>query len=268
MVYGARWDALYTDQKTNTLRSKISSKFTLRISLANSNNKKEILKSVPVTINKALPLPPLLAKSKKEINVISKYFQPKKSTVNNNAQGPNVNLAKSYAQASKSSVNISEVLKIKKTFPFLNAQKIDQVNNIVNGQNKPKPCIKMTTKGLLRKKIIIPMSGDNVSSFMKSSSLHIANINRQLCNAKANVLVDYIHSDNMGINIITNKVAHQFDMSIINQYIKNSNDINSLQVEDLQLPKSKLYLKIIGIPFYPHANSQEKLTSINIETIL
>ena len=57
-------------------------------------------------------------------------------------------------------------------------------------------------------------------------------------------------------------------MSIIDQYIKNSNDINSLQVEDLQLPKSKLYLKIIGIPFYLHANSQEKLTSINIETIL
>jgi len=28
VVYGARWDALYTDQKTNLLRAKISSKFT------------------------------------------------------------------------------------------------------------------------------------------------------------------------------------------------------------------------------------------------
>jgi len=231
-VYGAKWDALYTDQKTNTLRSKISSKFTPRIPPANGNNKKEIPKSVPVTINKAPPLPPLPAKSKKEINIISKYFQPKKSTVDNNAQGPNVNLAKSYAQASKSLVNTSEVLKIKEIFPFLNAQKIDQVNNIINGQNKPKPCIKMTTKGPSRKQIIIPMSSDNLSSFMKSSSLHVANINRQLRNAKANVLVDYICSDNMGINIITNKVAHQSDMSIIDQYVKNSNNINSLQVED------------------------------------
>ena len=57
-------------------------------------------------------------------------------------------------------------------------------------------------------------------------------------------------------------------MSIINQYIKNSNDINSLQVEDSCLPKSKSYLKIIGISFYPHSNLQEKLTSTNIETIL
>ena len=165
-VYAARWDTLYTDQKTNTLRSKISSKFTLRTILTNGNNKKEIAKSVPVTINKALPLSPLLAKSKKEINVISKYFQSKKSMVDNNVQGCNINSGKSYAQASKTSVNTSEVLKIKEMFPSLNAQKIDQVNNIVNGQNKPKPHIKMTTKGLSRKQIIIPMSGDNVTSFM------------------------------------------------------------------------------------------------------
>jgi len=259
---------LYTDQKTNTLRSKISSKFTPRSIQTNGNNKKELPKSVPVTINKAPPLPPLPAKSKKEINVISKYFQPKKSTVVNNGQGYNVNSGKSYAQASKTSVNTSEVLKIKETFPSRNAQKIDQVNDIVNGQSKPKPRIKMTTKGPSRKQIIIPMSGDNVTSFMKSSSLHVANINRLLCNAKSDVLVDYIRSDNTGITVITNKVAQQSDMSIIDQFVKNSNNINSLQVEEPRLPKSKSYLKIIGIPYYPHANPQEKLTSNDIETIL
>ena len=44
-VYTAKWDVLFTDQKTNTLRNKISSKFTLRISSTNGANKKEILKS-------------------------------------------------------------------------------------------------------------------------------------------------------------------------------------------------------------------------------
>ena len=57
-------------------------------------------------------------------------------------------------------------------------------------------------------------------------------------------------------------------MSIIDQYIKNSNDINSLQVEEPRLPKSKSYLKIISILFFPHANSQKKLTSNDIELIL
>ena len=126
----------------------------------------------------------------------------------------------------------------------------------------------MTTKGPSRKQVIIPMSSENIISFMKSSSLHVANINRLLHNAKSDVLVDYICSDNTGITVITSKVAQQSDMSIIDQYVKNSNDINSLQVEEPRLSKSKSYLKIIGIPFFPHVNSQEKLMSNDIEMIL
>jgi len=268
LIYVAKWDTLHTDQKTNTLRSKISVKFTPRTPLSNGNTKKDTPKSTTITINKAPPLPPLLAKTKKEINVISKYFHPKKPSVENNAQPSKGQLSKSYVQASKSSTSTSKVLKIKETFPALNAQKINQVNNIVNSQSKPKPHIKMTTKGLSRKHIIIPMSYDNVSSFMKNSSLNVANINRQLCNAKSDVLVDYVRSDNTGIIVITNKVAQQSDLSIIDHYVKNANDINALQVEDSRLPKSKSYLKIIGILYYPHMNSQEKLTSSDVETIL
>jgi len=90
--------------------------------------------------------------------------------VDNNIQGYNVNSGKSYTQASKTLVNTSEVLKIKEMFPSLNAQKIDQVNNIINGQSKPKPHIKMTTKGPSRKQIIISMSSDNITSFMWPTS--------------------------------------------------------------------------------------------------
>ena len=57
-------------------------------------------------------------------------------------------------------------------------------------------------------------------------------------------------------------------MLIIDQYIKSSNDINFFQVKESHLSKSKSYLKIIGIPFYLHENSQERLTSNNIEMIL
>ena len=150
-IYEAKWDALYTDQKSNTLRTKISSKFTLRLIPPNNGNKKEIAKPVPVTINKVLLSPPLPAKTRKEVNAISKYFHPRKSTVDNSIQGNNVNSGKSYTQASKTSVSTSEVLKIKETFSSLNAQKIDQVNNIINGSNNPKPRIRMTTKGPSRK---------------------------------------------------------------------------------------------------------------------
>ena len=126
----------------------------------------------------------------------------------------------------------------------------------------------MTTKGPSRKQVIIPMNRDNVSSFMKNSSLHVANINRNLQNTKSDVLVDYLCSDNSGITVITNKVVQQSDMSIIDNYVKNLNDINSLQVDEPRFPKSKSYLKITGIPFFPHSNSQERLTSDDIEMIL
>jgi len=190
-VYSSNWDSLFTDNKSNTLRAKISSKFTLRIPPPTNRNNKEASKPIPVTIEK-VPPPPLPAKSKREVNVISKYFQNSKSS----GEAKKLNEAKkptmSYAQASNPMANTSEVLKIKEAFPALNAKKIDQVNNIIKGNPKPKLHIQMTTKGPSRKQVIIPMSGDNNSAFMMNSSLHVVNINRHLKNAKSEVLVNYI----------------------------------------------------------------------------
>jgi len=124
------------------------------------------------------------------------------------------------------------------------------------------------TKKPSRKQVIIPISKENINAFMQNSSLHVANINRQLRNAKLEVLVNYICSETLDITIITSKVSKQSDLLIIDQYVKNSNDINALQVKEPRLPKSKSYLKITGIPFYPHTNSQERLTSDDIEMIL
>jgi len=118
-VYEAKWDFLFTDNKSTTLKSKISSKFTPRVASNMNKNNKEVTKPVPISIEKAPPPPPLLAKSKNEVNTISKYFQgskpmtePKKPT-------------KSYAQASKQLASTSEVLKIKESFLALNAKQID-----------------------------------------------------------------------------------------------------------------------------------------------
>jgi len=120
-VYDAKWDALYTDNKANTLRGKVLSKFTPRTPPQHNGNKKDIVKPVPVTVNKVPPPPPLLAKTKKEINIISKYFPPKKLSVENTTKDNNARPGKSYAQAFKPPVNTSDVLKIKETFPSLNA---------------------------------------------------------------------------------------------------------------------------------------------------
>ena len=173
-----------------------------------------------------------------------------------------------YVQAIKPPANTLEVLKIKETFPALNAKKIDQINNIVKGNPKLKPQIQITTRDPFRKQVIVPMSSENNSIFMRNLALHVTNINRHLQNAKSEVLANYIWSDPLGITVITNKVSQQSDLQIIDQYVKNSSDINTLQVEEPRLPQSKSYLKIIGIPFFSHGNSQDCLTSSDVKTIL
>ena len=160
------------------------------------------------------------------------------------------------------------MLKIKKSFPALNAKEIDQVNNIVKGNLKPKPHIQMTMKELSRKQVIVPMSIDNNNTFMRNSATHVANITRLFRNAKSEVLVNYICSDPLRISVITNKVSQQSDLQIIKQYIKNSEDINSFQVDEPRLLQSKSYLKIIRIPYFSHSNSQDHLTSNDVEMIL
>ena len=94
----------------------------------------------------------------------------------------------------------------------------------------------MTIKGPFRKQVIVPMSSKNNSNFMKNLATYVVNINRLLRNTKSEVLVNYICSDPLGISVVTNKVSQQYNLQIIDQYIKNSSDINTLQVDKLCLP--------------------------------
>ena len=105
---------------------------------------------------------------------------------------------------------------------------------------------------------------------MKNSSIHIANLNRNLRNSKFKVLVDFICSDPLGIIVVTNKVLLNFNLLTIEKYIKNLKNIDFTQVETPQLPQSKSYLKIISIPYYSHGsyNSQECLSSKYVEDII
>jgi len=59
------------------------------------------------------------------------------------------------------------------------------------------------------------------------------------------------------------------DLLIIKKYVKILENIDFTQVKTPQLLQSKSYLKIIGIPYYPHGsyNSQEHLSSSNVEDI-
>jgi len=149
------------------------------------SGKKEDKDTTKLASIKRLPLP-IPAKSPKEVKEILKYFK-----VLNLSQAKN-SLGKLYAQASKSGNYTAEVFKIKDTFLSLKANKIKNIQKIINGSSKPKPHINMTTKGLSRKQVIVPMNSDNIKKFIEESSSHVSNLNRVLKNIKLEVMVDFI----------------------------------------------------------------------------
>lgn len=110
----------------------------------------------------------------KEVNEISKFFKK------NNQPTEKKDIRKSYVQVFFSTTSTREVLKIKETFPNLRAKKIKNIQKIINGKGKPKPRISIMMKGPPRKQIIVLMSNENKTKFMKESSAHITNLNRAL----------------------------------------------------------------------------------------
>ena len=88
-VYDTNWDALFTDNKSNTLRKKITAKFTPKIHTTLQKDLEKFNKPIPASIEKiSLPIP---AKSQKKVNIISKFFKNKKS------ENMTSSIAKSYA---------------------------------------------------------------------------------------------------------------------------------------------------------------------------
>jgi len=152
-------------------------------------------------------IPPLIpTKFPKEVKKISKYFKSNKPTQANTSQ------TKSYTQATKTSSDTKEVLRIKEAFLPLQAKNIKNIQKIIKGNDKPKPHINMTMKGPSRKQVIIPMSGNNKKNFMEETNVYILNMNRALKNIKSDILVDFICPDAASITIITNKVTTSLDL--------------------------------------------------------
>jgi len=241
-----------------SFRSKVTSKFTLKI---NNIPKNKGNKDNENTASVSRLSPPIPAKSSKEVKDITKFFKKIKNSKEKE------NMKKSYAQASFSDNIARKVLKIKEVFSNLQEKKIENIQKIINRDDKLKPRLNITTKRPSHKQVIIPINSDNMGKFMANSSNHIININRLLKNIKSECKVDYIRSEKSDITIVTDKVASALDLQNIEKYVKNANQINAESVQAPRLPQSKSYLKIIGLP-YLIENMNVPLNSEVVEKIL
>jgi len=92
---------------------------------------------------------------------------------------------------------------------------------------------------------------------------HIVDINRALRNIKSDILANFICNDHRGLIITTNKVASQLDLSIIENYIKNIDVIETKDIMAFYLPQFKSYLRIIGISYIKEGTN----SSINLSDV-
>jgi len=154
---------------------------------------------------------------------------------------------KSYAQASKSSIN--NIVKIKDTFPKLPTKKVVKVNDIINKSGLVESKRKMITKELLRKQVIIPMNITTTEIIVNQANGVITNINTGLKNSNSKTIANFIKlvDNRVIININQATLSH---MSVIIKIIKNTTNINSNSIKNSHLPKSKLYLKVVGLSYY------------------
>jgi len=135
-------------------------------------------------------------------------------------------------------------------FPSLSANEVGKILKVKNSnEDKKKPKFNMTTRGLSRKEVIIPMAKPNTELIVNSAHIHIANINVCLKNSNSDIIADFIHISNNGIIITTNHPANALELSRIETFLKKIENINLDQIESPRLLKLKPFMKIIGLPY-------------------
>ena len=100
-------------------------------------------------------------------------------------------------------------------------KKIKNIHKTINNFGKPKLKINITTKGSLRKQIIIPIGNNNKLKFISSLNMYITNINSMFKAIKSNIIAKFVHMEQQSIVITMNKVISPLNLQTIENYIKN-----------------------------------------------
>ena len=102
----------------------------------------------------------------------------------------------------------------------------------MNNSNISKLYINMTTKDPLCKQIIVSIGNNNLKKFLLLFSKYVVNFNCALKGIKLDVIIDFIRFDYRRLIIVSNKVVFS---SVINNYVKNTNNLDFNDVQDTQL---------------------------------
>ena len=152
MIYTSRWDLLPIEDKNicKLVGEKIVPGY-MKLGLANDKMaEKSSLSSTSLLSNMVVPPPPT--------NSVTTP-PPQALVVPQKVPKPS-NMKKLYVQASKSNLSkVEDILQVKEAFPSLSADKVGKILKVTNSsESKKKLKLNMTTRGLSRKEVIIPIT--------------------------------------------------------------------------------------------------------------
>jgi len=155
---------------------------------------------------------------------------------------------------------------VKEAFPALSADEVGKMLKVKNSnRGSKKPKINMTTREQSRREVIIPMTRANAELIVNSAHIHTTNVNKCSKNSNSNIVADFIRFNTNGIIITMNKPASDLNLSTIEKYLKNMQNVIPESIESPCLPKSKSYMKMIGLSY---SSELGVLSSDYIEGIL
>ena len=110
------------------------------------------------------------------------------------------------------------------------------------------------------------MDAADKNNVLSHANNHVGQINNLFRSYKSNTGIDCIRESWNGITVTTNQVASSSDLSIIEKYFKGLNNIVSSDITP-QLPQSKSFLKILGVPYFGN-NSSAPINVTQVEEII
>jgi len=263
LVYSMKWDLLSIEDKS--IHKLVGEKILPGYLKLRLLNEKAVEKSSSSSHSVSLPsnmvVPPPLTATSAVISPLPIPVAPLK------VPKPS-NMKKLYVQASKINIlsNVENILRVKEVFLSLSANEVEKILKVKNSsEGKKKLKLNMTTRGLSRKEVIIPMAKLNTELIVKSAHIHVTNLNECLKNSKTDIIADFIHMSKNEIIITTNHPASPSELSRIKDFLKKINNINLDSIESPCLLKSKSFMKIVGLLYN---SKREVLTPDFIKGIL
>ena len=171
-IYEAGWNILPAKNDHKSFRQCISTQFNNNKSSNSTKNQSQKTAPKGKQANISKVSSPISSHPSKKILEKYKFFM--KNLASSLTRNP---LKKPlYAQTSKG--DLDEIIRIKKAFPKLLANKVSEIYKMLNHMNQnKKPKLNITIKGLSRKQVIVSMSTNNILRMMAKANTHVSNIN-------------------------------------------------------------------------------------------